>query len=197
MLKALVVICILLPLAELYLLITLGHHIGLASTLGLLAASAVLGSLIARKQGERVFRNWREAMAGGGVPEEGLLSGVLVMVGGALLIAPGFLSDVIGLALMVPPVRRFMTARVRRSLEQTLRSGAVRVVHFGGVGPVPDGSPLDPNRPPGPFQDARRFDTSEVPASVEPAEGPATFRRPRSEGGEVDAEFTSDEKSRG
>nr|WP_301341001.1 FxsA family protein [Corallococcus carmarthensis] len=174
-----------LPLAELYLLITLGQHIGLASTLGLLAASAVLGSLIARKQGERVFRNWREAMGGGGVPEEGLLNGVLVLVGGALLIAPGLLSDVMGLALMVPPVRRWMTARVRRSLEQTLRSGTVR---FTQVGPVPEEDP---------FLDARRFDSQETPATTEPAEGPATFRRPRSEGGEVDAEFTSDEEPRG
>ncbi|RKH49823.1 FxsA family protein [Corallococcus aberystwythensis] len=185
MLKVLVIVCILLPLAELYLLITLGHHIGLGSTLALLAASAVLGSLIARKQGEKVFRNWREAMGGGGVPEEGLLNGVLVLVGGALLIAPGFLSDVMGLALMVPPLRRWMTARVRRSLEQTLRSGAVR---FTQVGPMPGQDP---------FLDARRFDSQESPAPAEPSEGPATFRRPRSEGGEVDAEFTSDEEPRG
>ena len=196
MLKALVIVCVLLPLAELYLLIRLGHHIGLGASLALLAASAVLGSLIARKQGERVFRNWREAMAGGGVPEEGLLSGVLVMVGGALLIAPGFISDVAGLALMVPPLRRWVTARVRSSLEQTLRSGTVRVTHFG-VGPVPDGDPLGRARSPGPFQDARRFEDSEVPANIEPSEGPASFRRPRSEGGEVDADFTSDEKPRG
>ncbi|RKH25342.1 FxsA family protein [Corallococcus sicarius] len=196
MLKALVIVCILLPLAELYLLISLGHHIGLGATLGLLAASAVLGSLIARKQGERVFRNWREAMAGGGVPEEGLLSGVLVMMGGALLIAPGFISDVIGLALMVPPLRRWVTARVRSSLEQTLRSGTVRVTHFS-VGRVPGVDPLDPVRSQGPFQDARRFEDSEVPVSTEPSEGPASFRRPRSEGGEVDADFTSDEKPRG
>ncbi|NBD09075.1 MULTISPECIES: FxsA family protein [Corallococcus] len=189
MLKVLVIGCILLPLAELYLLITLGHHIGLGSTLALLAASAVLGSLIARRQGERVFRNWREAMAGGGVPEEGLLNGVLVMVGGALLIAPGFISDVMGLALMVPPVRRWVTARVRRSLEKTLLSGSVRFTQVGGVGPVPGEDP---------FQDGRRFETQETPAKVEPAaEGPDTFRRPRSEGGEVDAEFTSDEEPRG
>ncbi|NNB90712.1 FxsA family protein [Corallococcus exiguus] len=188
MLKALVIVCILLPLAELYLLITLGHHIGLGSTLALLAVSAVLGSLIARRQGEKVFRNWREAMAGGGVPEEGLLNGVLVMVGGALLIAPGFISDLMGLSLMVPPVRRWVTARVRRSLEKTLRSGTVR---FTQVGPVPG---VDP------FEDARRFDAQETPAKVEPSpseEGPSTFRRPRSEGGEVDAEFTSDEEPRG
>ncbi|NOK37334.1 FxsA family protein [Corallococcus exercitus] len=188
MLKVLVIACILLPLAELYLLITLGHHIGLASTLGLLAGSAVLGSLIARKQGERVFRNWREAMAGGGVPEEGLLNGVLILVGGALLIAPGFISDVMGLALMVPPVRRWMTARVRRSLEQTLQSGAVRFTHMGGVGRMPGEDP---------FLDARRFDSQETPATTEPSDDPATFRRPRSEGGEVDAEFTSDEEPRG
>nr|WP_242588390.1 FxsA family protein [Corallococcus macrosporus] len=176
------------PLVELYLLITLGHHIGLGSTLALLAGSAVLGSLIARKQGEKVFRNWREAMAGGGVPEEGLLNGVLVLVGGALLIAPGFISDVMGLALMVPPVRRWVTARVRRSLEQTLRSGTVRFTHIGGMGPMPGEDP---------FQDARRFDAQETPSKTEPSEGPATFRRPRSEGGEVDAELTSDEEPRG
>ncbi|MFB1481373.1 FxsA family protein [Corallococcus sp. RDP092CA] len=185
MLKVLVIVCILLPLAELYLLITLGHHLGLGATLALLAVSAVLGSLIARKQGEKVFRNWREAMGGGGVPEEGLLNGVLVLVGGALLIAPGFISDVMGLSLMVPPVRRWVTARVRRSLEQTLLSGSVR---FTQVGPMPGADP---------FQDARRFDGQEANATVEPSEGDANFRRPRSEGGEVDAEFTSDEEPRG
>jgi UPF0716 protein FxsA len=187
-LKVLVIVCILLPLAELYLLITLGHYIGLGYTLALLAVSAVLGSLIARKQGERVFRGWRGAMEGGGIPEEGLLYGVLALVGGALLIAPGFISDVMGLALLLPPVRRWATKRLRRSVEAKLRIGPMRFTQPGTTGVSVD-----------PFQDTRRFD-DEAPAKVEPsadAGESVAFRRPRSEGGEVDAEFTSDEERRG
>lgn len=118
---------LILAAAELYLLLRLGAAIGAAATLGLLVAAAVVGYFAARAQGLQVLRRWRDAAATGAAPEEGLADGLLVLVGGALLVLPGVISDALGLLLLVPPVRRRVAARLRRRAEAWVTSGSVRV----------------------------------------------------------------------
>jgi UPF0716 family protein affecting phage T7 exclusion len=105
---------LLLAAAEIYLLLRLGQALGATATLGLLVAAAVIGYVAARAQGLGVLRRWRDAVAVGAAPEEGLTDGFLVLLGGVLLAMPGVVSDVLGLLLLVPPVRRRVTARLRR-----------------------------------------------------------------------------------
>src|SRR3989442_678077 len=78
------------------------------------AGAAVLGYVVARAQGLAVFRRWRAATAAGVMPEEGLVDGLLVLLGGFLLALPGVISDALGLLLLVPPVRRRVADRIRR-----------------------------------------------------------------------------------
>ena len=99
-----------LALTELYLLIALGRAVGFWSTVGILLAVSAVGTVVSRTQGARVMARWQEALNAGTMPAEGVLDGVLVLVGGALLIAPGFITDVLGISLLVPVSRAFWAA---------------------------------------------------------------------------------------
>jgi UPF0716 protein FxsA len=101
----LILLFIVVPIAELAILIQVGQLIGVWWTIALLIADSVLGSLLMRSQGRAAWRRFTEAIAQGRVPAREVLDGVLVVFGGALLLTPGFLSDVLGLALLLPPTR--------------------------------------------------------------------------------------------
>jgi UPF0716 protein FxsA len=115
-LLALVVIFIVVPLAELYVIFKVGESIGYPLTILILAADSIIGSLLLKSQGRAVWRRFNEAMAAGRVPHREVLDGVMVIFGGAFLITPGFLTDVIGLLLLLPPTR----ALARRLLVRAL-----------------------------------------------------------------------------
>lgn len=102
------------PFVELYLLLLIGSRVGFWPTVMGIVGSAVLGAAVARREGWRVLRHFQQTLATGGVPEEGLLSAVLVFAGGLLLVFPGVLTDVAGILLLVPPTRRFIAERIRR-----------------------------------------------------------------------------------
>lgn len=103
-----------LPLLELMVMIRVGRALGFLELLALLLLSAFIGSTFARREGLRVWSEYQAALAAGREPAEGVLEGVLVLLGGALLILPGFISDGFGLLLLLPWTRRAI-ARVLRS----------------------------------------------------------------------------------
>jgi UPF0716 protein FxsA len=116
------------PTVELYLLIQIGKQIGGIQTIAIVIAMGMLGAALARAEGLRVLREWQEALGRGTVPADGVVSGVLILLGGVLLITPGVLSDIAGLLLFIPPVRRAVAHYVTRRLERAVASGSVRVV---------------------------------------------------------------------
>lgn len=119
---ALVAIFIVVPLAELYVILKVGDAIGVLPTIALLAADSVLGSVLLRSQGRSVWRRFNDTMAAGRVPHRELLDGVLVIFGGAFLITPGFLTDVVGLLLLVPPTRSVIRRLLVRRLTVQVRT---------------------------------------------------------------------------
>jgi UPF0716 protein FxsA len=138
-----------LPLVDLWVLLQIGRALGLWSTIALVVATGMAGAWLARTEGARVIRGWRRAMTEGRLPEEGVLSGALVLAGGLLLVTPGVISDVLGLALLFPPSRRLAAAALRRWLRRQLEAGRIHVVSRGF--PPPD-EPIDvtPRRADGP-----------------------------------------------
>jgi UPF0716 protein FxsA len=116
----LVVLFIVVPIAELAVLIQIGQLIGVWWTIALLVADAILGSLLARSQGRLAWRRFNDALQAGRAPAREVVDGVLVLFGGALLLTPGFLSDVLGIALLLPPtraiVRRVLVRRFARRM---------------------------------------------------------------------------------
>ena len=138
------------PIVEIAVLLRVQREIGLPETIGLLIAVSVLGAFLVRREGARAWRAFRAAMGEGRIPAREVADGVLVMMGGALLLTPGFVTDVVGVLLIAPPTR----AVARRGLTGWF---ARRMV--GGV--------VGPGRRPGPGPGGRR-----------PGPGPAPGRPP-------------------
>ena len=120
---ALIAIFILVPIAELYAIIMVGDAIGVWPTLGLLALDSLLGSVLLRSQGRTVWRRFNEALAGGRMPHREVMDGVLVIFGGAFLITPGFLTDIVGLLLLIPPTRAVIRRLAVRRLGRRIAIG--------------------------------------------------------------------------
>jgi UPF0716 protein FxsA len=123
---ALILIFIAVPIAELYVIYLVGDAIGVWQTLLLLAADSLLGSLLLRSQGRSVWNRFNEALSAGRVPRREVMDGVLVIFGGAFLITPGFLTDVLGLVLLIPPTRSVIRRRVERRIGQRVEVGTRR-----------------------------------------------------------------------
>jgi UPF0716 protein FxsA len=112
MLIALVLLFIAVPIVEIYVIIQVGEAIGALWTIALLVADSILGSMLMRAQGRAAWRRFNAAIAEGRVPAREVLDGVLVVFGGALLLTPGFVTDVFGVSFLLPPTR----AVIRRLL---------------------------------------------------------------------------------
>jgi UPF0716 protein FxsA len=111
----LVFLFIVVPIAELYVLIQIGQAIGILPTIALLILDSVLGAALMRSQGRAAWMRFNRALAEGRIPAKEVMDGALVIFGGALLLTPGFLSDILGLILLLPPTRAVVrTVLVRR-----------------------------------------------------------------------------------
>lgn len=117
---------LLLPLAEIACFILVGRRIGLLPTLSLVVLSAVAGIVLMRIQGFGVLTRLRRSGQDGHAPGKELLDAAMILIAGILLLIPGFISDIVGLALFLPPVRTFLWNRLMRN---------VVVVNVGGMRP--------------------------------------------------------------
>jgi UPF0716 protein FxsA len=113
------------PLVELYVLLQVGSAIGALNTVVLVVLVGVAGAWLVKREGLGVVRRVRSQVAAGQVPGRELVDGFLILFGGALMLTPGFVTDLVGLALLLPPIR----AAARRTLAHRLR---VYVVGRGG-----------------------------------------------------------------
>ena len=123
-LLVLILIFIVVPLAELYVILTVSDSIGWPITLAILVADSLLGTWLLKSQGRAVWRRFNETLGAGRVPHREIVDGVLVIFGGAFLITPGFITDILGVLLLLPPTR----ALFRRSLQRRLEVRAVSSV---------------------------------------------------------------------
>ena len=103
-----------LPIAELYVIIQVGQAIGLLTTLVILILDGFVGAALARSQGRAAWARFNQALAEGRVPASETFDGAMIIVGGAFLLAPGFITDAIGLLLLLPPTRALLRGAVAR-----------------------------------------------------------------------------------
>ncbi len=108
----LLVAFVVVPIVEIWVIVQVGQAIGIVPTLVLLLADAVLGTWLFRREGRRAWNALREAIQAHRVPAREVADGALVVVGGALLLSPGFVTDGVGLLCLLPPTR----AVLRRAL---------------------------------------------------------------------------------
>lgn len=132
------------PLLEVYVLVQVGHVIGAGWTILLLLAVSVLGAWLVRREGGRAWQALTEALRTGRMPARELADGALVLIGGTLLLTPGFVTDAVGGLLVLPftrpAARRLLTAAVSRRL---LASGTNRRPGPPPGGPVVPGDVVD------------------------------------------------------
>lgn len=121
---------VLLPLAEILVLIAVGRAIGGWPTLGILVAAAVVGGWVIRHEGRRTWQALRAATESGRMPEREMADAVVVLLGGVLLLIPGFLTDIVGL-ICVLPVTRSLAGRLFQS---AINGRVVMVTRPGGPG---------------------------------------------------------------
>ena len=117
----------LIPVAEIYVLVQAAHVIGTWSTLGLVVLSGFVGSWFVRSQSYSIIQKINRTVSQGQLPAEDLMSGFCVLVGGILMIAPGFITDVMGLLLVLPPTRVVIVWGLKKYFAQMVRRGRVKV----------------------------------------------------------------------
>ena len=114
-------------IAELWVIVLVASAIGVLETVGLLIAITIIGIWLVKRQGVAVLGRLQNTIADGRVPHRELVDGFLILAAGVLLIPPGFITDAVGLALLLPPVRIGIRALLMRSFRRR-GSFAVRVI---------------------------------------------------------------------
>ena len=146
MLGKLLLLFTVVPVVELYLLITIGERLGAGATVALVLVTGLLGATLAKREGSRVLRNWQQSLERGEMPKEGVTSSLLVLVGGVLLVTPGVVTDLTGLLLLVPWSRRLVAEMLRKRLQHRfeMRSVVTGPAFFDlGAQAGPHGSVID------------------------------------------------------
>lgn len=123
----LLIIFIFVPLLEIYILLEAGRTIGLGPTIGLIMATGLAGAWLARSQGLEILNKIQEEMARGQMPANTLIDGALVLVGGLLLLTPGFFTDTLGFSFLVPMTRDIWRKVLSLWLQKHLRQGSVTI----------------------------------------------------------------------
>lgn len=112
------VVFLVIPFVELYVILRVGQAIGVLNTIALLILVSAAGAWLVKREGLSVLRRAQERAHQGAVPGKELVDGVLILSAGALLITPGFVTDVVGILLLLPPVRAGLRASVVRWLRR-------------------------------------------------------------------------------
>ena len=118
MLVVLAVLFLVLPIAELYVVVQVAGGIGILNTIGLLVVVSVVGAWLCRREGMGVLRRVRRSLDRYELPTRELVDGALILFAGALLLTPGFLTDCLAIVLLVPPTRAVVRGVVLRALDR-------------------------------------------------------------------------------
>ena len=123
---------VIVPLLELALLIKMGQWVGSWPTISLVVFTGVGGAWLTRMQGLRTMWRLRHDLRNGRVPGQAIMDGMAVLAGGAFLLTPGILTDLIGFGLLFPATRHAIQKRIMARLERYIRESAVHVKVTGG-----------------------------------------------------------------
>jgi UPF0716 protein FxsA len=134
MLPLLIFLFVVGPIAELAVLITVGQTIGVTWTILLVILVSVVGAWLARREGTIAWRRFQSALTEGRMPTTEVADGAMILLAGALMLTPGFISDVLAIGLLIPPIR----AVARRYLVQALIRRSLRRTVIGGIGGLGD-----------------------------------------------------------
>lgn len=131
---------ILVPIIELSLFMALGRYLGLLPTLVIILLTGFLGAVLTKSQGSKALANFTGAMAIGQMPHREIVDGLLILIAGAVLLTPGFLTDAIGFALLVPPlramIRGILSDRLALSIQKQVAAETIPADEGGTAKPA-------------------------------------------------------------
>lgn len=122
------------PAIELFLLFQVGGQIGALNTIFIIIATGVVGAAMAKSQGLELLYKIQEEINQGQIPTGKLFQGFLVMGGGLLLLTPGFVTDILGFAMVMPGSRNLLAALIRKAFAKQIQSGNIHVFTSMGAG---------------------------------------------------------------
>jgi UPF0716 protein FxsA len=131
------VLILIMPVLEIWILVRVGSEFGVVNVLFALAAAMILGGGLAKAQGRYMMQTFQNSVARGEVPNARVFHSLLIFIGGILLFIPGFLSDAVGILMILPGTRHLLALWLRAKMTSQIRSGNFRAfssVNFGGFG---------------------------------------------------------------
>jgi UPF0716 protein FxsA len=112
---------LLLPIIELIIFLLAGNLIGIPETLFVVIGTGILGAILLKKQGLKAVRNVKVQLNQGIMPGDAILDSFCVLIGGLLLLFPGFLTDIVGSIMLIPPTRRIVKLLLMRGIQRKLQ----------------------------------------------------------------------------
>ena len=125
------------PILEIMVIVQVGQSLGAWNTAGLLVVDSLLGAWLVKHQGLGLIRKSRERLRNGEMPGSEISAGIAVLFAGALMLTPGFVTDAVGLMLLIPPIRNLLTSSIRRRFHSRLST------NFASQD-LPSWNPIDP-----------------------------------------------------
>jgi len=141
----LLILFILIPLIELFLFLTLGDAIGIQWTIAIIIITAIIGAALTKSQGRKAMERFQQATSEGRLPHQEAMDGVMILIAGAVLLTPGFLTDAVGFALLIPPVRAVLRSQFGQRLKDKIQI-------------VPSAAPTSSPKNPSPLDNGKVID---------------------------------------
>ncbi|UCD86449.1 MAG: FxsA family protein [Desulfobacterales bacterium] len=120
----------LIPVFEIYLLIKIGHYLGAFNTIVVVIVTGFLGAYLARLQGIKTMMRVRDSLNRGDLPAEDMLDALLIFMAGIVLLTPGFITDIVGIGILVPRTRSWFKRWLRRKFDQWISENRPDVIIF-------------------------------------------------------------------
>ncbi|UCG80968.1 MAG: FxsA family protein [Desulfobacterales bacterium] len=120
----------LIPFFEIYLLIKIGHYLGAFNTIVVVIVTGFLGAYLARLQGIKTMMRVRDSLNRGELPAEDMLDALLIFMAGIVLLTPGFITDIVGIGILVPRTRSWFKRWLRRKFDQWISENRPDVIIF-------------------------------------------------------------------
>ena len=120
----------LIPVIELSLLIEIGSYIGIFNTIAVVILTAIIGAYMVRMEGMGVMYRIQKSMQEGMFPGEELISAAMILVAGALLLTPGFFTDIIGFLMVIPVTRKYISNLIRKYIEKNMSNNDIHINRF-------------------------------------------------------------------
>ncbi len=139
----LLVLFVVTPIVELYLIVQVAGEVGVLNTIALLFLVSGVGAWLVRREGLGILRKAQEEMAQGRIPGRQLVDGLMVLFGGALMLTPGFATDALGLSLLFPPTRVLLRGVASRWFGRRVASGGTNMAWRVDLGGQHPGGPID------------------------------------------------------